>query len=345
MIILSLFDGISCGRLALERAEIPVSLYLASEIDKHAIKISQKNYPDIIQLGDVRNIRKMIESGIIGHVDLLIGGSPCQGFSYSGKGLAFDDPRSQLFFEYVEILKLLREKNPGVKFLLENVKMKKQYLDIITMFLGVEPVCINSSLVSAQNRVRYYWCNWKVEQPADKEIFLKDIIQWDIQIPASEKWHKWFYENSDFQLRKKYCAIVNDEFKAITMTARQYSSWNGNIIRIGSMRGRRTDSEGIRQDNNKSILPVQYIEFRNDEKSNCLSTVQKDNIIVPFNLKKRIKVKNFCYRWLTPIECERLQTIPDNYTLGISNIQRYRSIGNGWTVDVIAHILRGIQHV
>src|SRR5690554_8051032 len=171
--VLSLFDGMSCGRIALERAGIKVNNYFASEIDKHAIKVTQHNYPDTIQLGSVTEIK----GTDLPQIDLLIGGSPCQGFSFAGKQLNFDDPRSKLFFVYVDILNHIRSVNPEIKFMLENVKMKKEYLAVISEQLGVEPVFINSALVSAQNRQRYYWANWEFGQPEDKGIVLADILE------------------------------------------------------------------------------------------------------------------------------------------------------------------------
>ena len=189
MNVLSLFDGISCARVALEREGIKVDKYFASEIDKHAIKVTQKNFPDTIQIGDITKIH--YENGIleyenvmqdIGRIDLLIGGSPCQGFSFAGKQLNFEDERSKLFFEYV---RLLRETKPKY-FLLENVKMKKQYQDIISEYLGVQHIEINSALVSAQNRRRLYWTNIpNVTQPKDRGIFLKDIVHENIDINSS----------------------------------------------------------------------------------------------------------------------------------------------------------------
>lgn len=171
--VLSCFDGMSGGQIALERAGIPVDNYFASEIDKYAIKVTMEHYPKTIQLGDIMGWREWS----LPKIDLLIGGSPCQGFSNAGLGLNFDDPRSKLFFTYVDILKALKEKNPDLQFLLENVKMKKEWQKIITDHVGVEPVLINSALVSAQNRQRLYWANWKIEQPEDKGILLKDIIE------------------------------------------------------------------------------------------------------------------------------------------------------------------------
>lgn len=174
MNILSLFDGISCGRVALDRANIPIDNYYASEIDKYATQISRKNYPDIIRLGDIKNWQSW--SIDWKSIDLILAGSPCQSFSFAGKQLAFDDPRGQLFFVFVDILKHVQQVNPNVKFLLENVRMKKDHQQVITELLGVESMLINSSLVSAQDRKRLYWFNWDAQQPDDKGILLKDII-------------------------------------------------------------------------------------------------------------------------------------------------------------------------
>lgn len=176
MNVLSLFDGCSCGRVALERAQIKIGYYFASEIDKPAINVSMANHSDIIHLGDIKGVK--VEN--LPKIDLIMGGSPCQGFSYAGKKLNFDDPRSALFFEFVRILKDARRFNPDVLFLLENVRMKKEWQDIISYHLGVNPIEINSSLVSAQNRRRLYWTNIPgVCQPADLNITLKDIITKD----------------------------------------------------------------------------------------------------------------------------------------------------------------------
>lgn len=174
MKVLSLFDGMSCGRIALDRAGITPEKYYASEIDKFAIQVSKSNWNDIEHLGDVTNWRNWNIDW--SSIDLLIGGSPCQGFSFAGKQLAFDDPRSKLFFVYVDILNHIRSLNPDVKFLLENVKMKKEHLSVISETLGVDPVFINSALVSAQSRRRYYWANWLFDQPVDNGITLPDIL-------------------------------------------------------------------------------------------------------------------------------------------------------------------------
>ena len=170
MNVLSLFDGMSCGRIALERLGIPIDNYYASEIDKYAIQVSQANYPDIIQVGDVTEL----DTSTLPKIDLIMGGSPCQGFSFAGKQLAFDDPRSALFFEFVRCVEELKPKY----FLLENVRMKKEYLNVISEYMGVEPIMINSALVSAQNRVRYYWTNIPgIEQPEQRGIVLRDILE------------------------------------------------------------------------------------------------------------------------------------------------------------------------
>ena len=310
MNILSLFDGMSCGRIAAERAGLKVDKYYASEVDKHAIKVSKVNWPDIIHLGDVTRWR---EWDIDWHsIDLLIGGSPCQGFSFAGKQLAFDDPRSALFFVYVDILDHIRSVNPDVKFLLENVKMKKEHLAVISEMLGVEPVFINSNLVSAQNRQRYYWCNWKVEQPDDKGIQLYQILE---NNPENVT------EMSEAFIKRqagRKCLRTDLTGKAASLSAMEYVK-NGRqgdyVVIIQTQRG--NNPGGVRAENGKTpALTSNYWQHNN-----------------------HLQINNR-FRKLTPIECERLQTLPDNYTEGVSNTQRYRMIGNGWTVDVVAHIFR-----
>lgn len=295
----------SCGRAALERAGIHINKYYASEIDKHAIQVAQKNYPDTIQLGDVVKL----EGNQLPKIDLLIGGSPCQGFSKAGKQLNFDDPRSKLFFEYVRLLKEVKPKY----FLLENVRMKKEFQDIISDWLGVQPILINSSLMSAQRRERLYWTNIPgVTQPEDRGILLEDIL-----------------ESGAVDRDKAYCIDAN-YFKGTN--ARQYFCKNRRQIvwvipeatkkgYVEVANGECIDLTFIRSKTRRGRLMI--------EKSNCLTAAS-------FNY---CKVTNDWFRKLTPIECERLQTLPDNYTEGVSNTQRYKMLGNGWTVDVIAHIL------
>jgi len=295
--VVSLFDGMSCGLQALKELGVDVSEYHAFEIDKYAIQIAKKNHPEIIHHGSVEGF----DFTQFKDVDIVMGGSPCQGFSMAGKGLAFDDPRSKLFFEFVRALKEIKPKN----FLLENVKMKKEYLNIITEHMGVEPVLINSAKVSAQNRQRYYWCNWEVEQPEDRGILLKDVLESEVdeKYYLKDNWLKWWDENKDFQLKKKYSSLDSD--KAITMTARQYASWNGNFV---------TDK------------PVRLGHFNSGGKGGHTGLYKVS--------------ESYRIRKLTPIECERLQTLPDNYSEGVSNTQRYKMLGNGWTVEVIKHLFR-----
>lgn len=374
--VLSLFDGMSCGQIALERAGIKVNNYFASEIDKHAIKVTQHNYPNTIQIGDVTKVK----AEDLPQIDLLIGGSPCQGFSFAGKQLNFEDERSKLFFEFV---RLLRETKPKY-FLLENVKMKKEYQDVITEHLGVEPIEINSNLLSAQNRKRIYWTNIPgVTIPNDKGILLKDIVHENesIDTALSGNYAEWFAKNAEFQLGKKYCSLSPE--KAITMTARQYASWNGNywfeilseyivpfdktlqILDKEVQRGKvgyfRKDSQANRvyYIHDKAITLTgeagggaakmgQYLfgcitpdrvekkqngqRFNDGKKFYTLTAQDKHGVLIEGYIRK-----------LTPIECERLQTVPDNYSAIVSNSQRYKLLGNGWTVDVIAHIFVGLS--
>lgn len=220
--VLSLFDGISCGQVALQRAGLKVDNYFASEIEKHAISITQANHPNTVQLGDVSQLK----TDDLPKIDILIGGSPCQGFSYAGKQLNFDDPRSKLFFEYVRILGELRQKNPDIYFLLENVNMKKESRDIITQFLGVEPIEINSSLVSAQLRKRLYWTNIPgVQKPNDKKITFKDIE--DHNEASYEYWSDERVNkiNNKEYVRKDVYRFTEDDGKVNCITVRSaYSS-------------------------------------------------------------------------------------------------------------------------
>ena len=256
MNVLSLFDGMSCGRIALERAGIKVNKYFASEVDKYAIQIAKKNYPDTIHIGDVKDV--MYPESFDGNkIDLVIGGSPCQGFSFAGKKLNFNDPRSKLFFEYA---RLVKECNPKY-FLLENVKMKQESQDVISEILGVNPILINSDLFVQQNRERLYWTNIPLES-----------------LPERPDWSGNFYQ------------------------------WRRTYFR----------------ENKSGVSP-------------CLTAnMGTGGHNVPLK-SKDLKDK------LTPTDCETLQSIPKNYTDGVSNTQRYKMIGNGWTVDVISHIFKNLK--
>ena len=302
MKVLSLFDGISCGQVALERAGIKVDTYYASEIDKYAIQVTQKNYPNTIQLGDVTKIDGKKFAGI----DLLIGGSPCQGFSFAGKQLNFIDPRSRLFFEFVRILEEAKPKY----FLLENVKMKKEHQDVISRYLGVEPIEINSALVSAQNRVRLYWTNISgIEQPTDKHITLDDILE------------------------------------SVDYTAP--GAIRGRRLHKATILGRRLDKNGHRQDYNKDVPITQCLEVRatNTNKSNCLTTVEKDNVLTPLPIGRHPDAfnKKLPFRYYTRTEYCRLQTLPDDYCNSVSESKAKKLIGNAWTVDAIICFFKNIE--
>ena len=294
--MLSLFDGMSCGRIALDQLGIPVTNYYASEIDKWAIKVSAANYPDIIQLGDVRDVKP----GDLPKIDLLIGGSPCQGFSFAGHQLNFDDPRSKLFFEYVRLLKALEPKY----FMLENVRMKKESMDIITNMLGVEPIAINSNLVSAQNRYRLYWTNIPIHgQPKDRGVVLKDIVE------------------SSHINRDKFHCLKTHRYKG---GKKKLVFSKEGLCRVG-------DADIKAKDYNRRV-------YHPDGKSPTLTAMQGGH-----QEPKIINEDAVTWRKLTPLECERLQTVPDNYTNHVSNTQRYRMLGNGWTIEVIKHIFQGMQ--
>lgn len=274
---MGLFDGKSCGQIALNRAKIPYDNYYASEIDKFAIQIAQKNYPDTIQVGDICSLT----SKDLPTIDLMIGGSPCQGFSLAGKQLNFSDARSKLFFEFVRLKDELKPKY----WMLENVRMRKDIQDEISRLLGVEPIMINSALVSGQNRKRLYWTNIpNVTQPADLGISAKSLLEDSSYEVATTRKGK---DGNPRQIVR----TPTDKFGCITAS---YVSGP-----LGDGRPAKTKFFG------------DYAPGR----------VQK----------------------LSTLEAERLQTLPENYTEGVSNTQRYKMIGNGWTVDVIAHIFSGIK--
>ena len=356
MKVLSLFDGISCGMVALERAGIKVEKYDAFEIDKYAIKVSEKNYPQIVHHGDVFGGNFSDFKGY----DLLLGGSPCTYWSIAKKGreTTSDGIGGKLFMEYVRALK-----ESGCKYFLyeNNNSIHQNIKDFISEQLGVQPIMINSSLLSAQQRKRCYWTNIQICQLEDKGILLKDILESGIS------WQD-----------KSYCMTASYDGAVFwnTMQRSQRSmiaepvgvAQRGRYVQSGN---RTTKCEGGTE---------QFIEARKDGKSNCLTTVQKDSMVAqPIRLgeygkggqgqriysvrgksvtlsangggqgaktglyKIDLPDGDYVIRKLTPVEAERLQTLPDNYTEGISNTQRYKCIGNGWTVDVIAHIFTGLK--
>lgn len=382
--VLSLFDGMSCGRIALDRIGIKVNKYYASEIDKYAMKVSKENWDDITQLGDVNLIKQWYEDNEKPSIDLMLMGSPCQGFSNASKDkLNFEHPQSKLFFVAVEIMKLVKPKY----FLLENVKMKKEWQDIISSYMGVEPIKINSALVSAQSRNRLYWTNIpNVSEPKDKGIVLKDIL--DDNLDFSETYSN--YLNSSWGDKKKTAMVKSTEDKkshclTASMWKGQIPTWIKKPIRIGtadtinghdilkrvySIEGksptlntcsggnrepkiidvnatrevRTEEGKRIRRENKK--LGRDYNPFR--AKKTVIKDDGKSNALIPSSIYSTNKIRiqdeeKFVWRKLSATECEALQTVPRNYTQSVSNTQRLKMLGNGWTVDVICHILKNIN--
>ena len=478
MKVLSLFDGMSCGMIALDRLGIKVDTYYASEVDKYAIQVSQKNYPEIIQIGDVCDIKAEDYQDI----DLILSGSPCQGFSFAGKQLAFDDPRSSLFFEFVRLLKEIKPKY----FLLENVNMKKEFLDVISeqvsscypeLPFGIERIKINSALVSAQNRVRWYWTNIPgVDQPEQRGIVLRDILetnslvenlekvqkplkvgmnvetvkvrkhevdikslqyvlremkveskktnkqiaeQLDMPVTKIEHWFRtdssfaipgddiWFnlkellgiqtevfdqsimefeYRDGVFETKQR---VYSEKGKSPTITATNKEQYiethdtpkqiataidvNGHDIlkRVYSEDGKSPVVTTCGGGNTEPKVVVQsYREVRTEEakrlRRESKQKTGKDH--TPFRAKKivpredekvgtvtpglnndhmisltRDKDQDVYWRKITPIEAERLQTVPDHYTDCVSTTQRLKCLGNGWTIEVITHILKNMD--
>lgn len=426
MNVLSLFDGMSCTQIALKNLGIKVDKYYASEIDKYAIKVARENFPNTVHLGDIKNITG---SDFICDIDLIVAGSPCQGFSFAGKQLAFDDPRSALFFEFIRLLKEVKPKY----FLLENVRMKKEHMDVISQqvsdiypecsnesLFGIEPIKINSALLSAQSRNRLYWTNIpNIEQPKDLGIVLRDILE-----PSEEWGERPQYLKNEFAGRERGTLVKDIDEKSNCLNATMYkgqistyvkkradedlkkmttkdgkafvltasyqgaASWNSIerkqrtmvptydtpkqvgtatdingydiikrvysedgksptlttmggghrepkvVVKGGALRARSKNKEGKNVEWKKT-KPQQMLELRKDDKSNSLTSSTKDSLAV--------KEEELTWRKLTPLECERLQTVPDNYTAAVSNTQRYKMLGNGFTIKVIEHILTNME--
>jgi len=275
--VLSLFDGISCGQLALSQLKIPIAKYYASEIEQSAIAITKKNFPNTIQLGYVQDVK----AKNLPKIDLILAGSPCQGFSFNGKRLNFEDPRSKLFWEFVRVLKECKKVNPNVKFLLENVRMKKEYEQVISKAVGVAPVIINSKVLSAQSRTRLYWCNWSVSNPKDAGIVVDDILE----TPA-------------------------------------YKGPTG----------------GFKVDTGRTVNYNKVLTMLDTTKKHPCVLAQS----MLHNHFPGIATGFKTYRDITITELEVLQTLPKNYTKGVSLKNRIHGIGNGWTVSVIKHILKSL---
>ncbi len=368
--VISCFDGMGCLMIALKELGIKVNKYYVFEIDKFCINQTKYNFPGIIHLGSVTDWQK--HDIDFNTIDLIAGGSPCTGFSFAGKGLNFEDPQSKLFFDFVNILNHAKKFNPEVKFLLENVNMKKEHLRVISEYMGIFPVNLNSNLVSAQNRNRWFWSNIKtkkvglfselhtdITQPKDKGILLKDILQ-----PENEIEEKYYIKNPKFgfegmNINKKSNSLRTGEKKS------QSKKHNYDIICV-AMVGRKLDENGIRKDYDKNIKTKQQLEQRTDGKTNTITGVQKDNLLLIDNSRKNERIRTYSekspplktgnhntpkliqgyrLRRLTPIEVARLQTIPDWYKWKqseekeTSDSQIYRQCGNGWTIEIIKWII------
>lgn len=312
MKVLSLFDGISGGQIALNRLGVNIEKYYASEIDKFSMMITNKNYPNTIQLGDITKIT-VEDIKKLGKIDLVLAGSPCQGFSNNGKHLNFEDHKSKLFFNFVEILEYVKEANNDVKFLLENVVMRKEWEHTITKYMKVEPLKINSKLLSAQNRNRLYWTNIEgVEMPVDKKIMLSDIVE-DVELEDFTLRGNLKISNQFNHDHKKLIDVVNGEVRIKQVCKLGYIVANENDgINLGYPKSQTRRGRVIKG------------------KSSCLDTLCKVGVY-----------NNNSIRYFTMSELEKLQTLPTDYTKveGVSDNARKKAIGNGWTIDVISHIL------
>ena len=412
----------SCTRIALERLGIDVNHYYASEIDKYAMKVSEANYPDIIQIGDVQDWQSWDIDW--SSIDLVIGGFPCQSWSLAGKQLGDKDERGKLFWVMLDVMKKVIENNPNAYYLMENVKMKKEFEEYITFHTeqalpNVNKYLINSALVSAQNRVRYYWTNIPgVEQPEQRGMVLRDILENKEIDGLSEKAIAYMNRGSEKWSGGKTRAehyIKHESKKSNCLTANMHKGVPYGVIAVDKpvQVGEAIDINGhdilkrvYSEDGKSPTLNActggnrepkvlagawrgrykadgsteQKLEVRRGGKTNSLTTVQKDNVVVSdkpnqINPSKKASGKQpymqdrvfhvdgkshaltrefasrtnvgdeqeVYWRKLTPIECERLQTVPDDYTNHVSNTQRYKMLGNGFTVEVICHILNNME--
>ena len=370
---LNLCSGGETGRQAVRELGLEVTNWFTSEVDKFAIKVANDNHDDLIHLGDIRDV---IEKTKNLPIDVMLCGSPCQGFSVAGKGLNFEHPQSKLFFEFVKIYKYHYERFPRMKLLFENVKMKKEWQDIIVNTLqeinpNLKLHIINSSIVSAQNRVRMYITDFDFEIPKDKGIKLKDIIECGCvdreksYCLDANYWKggnlKTYFKKSRRQLvfgdgckqvgvadLKGYDIIkrvYSVEGKSPALTTMQGGHREPKILcRPASITGRRLDSNGVRKDYDLSIPMTQTLEVSDKDKSRCLSTLTKDTVVSPLPVGRypnAYEDNTLQWRKLTVKECCRLQTLPDDYCKSVSNSQGYKILGNGWTNEVIKFILKG----
>lgn len=343
--VFSMFDGISCGQYALHKSGIKVNKYYAAEIDQRAIKVTQKQWPKTIQYGDVTKIKS---EHFMNNIHLLIGGSPCQGFSFAGKQLNFNDPRSKLFFEFV---RLKKELNPNY-FFLENVRMVKESQDVITEMLGVEPIFVNSSLVSAHHRQRLYWTNIPgFEMPIDRGLIIDDILEYD----ESAYVHEFKNEVHKYRQVKKASCLDASYFKGINNHQARTCVKVGVDLKYKFEQSQRVYSPYGKSPNidtmcggNREIKVAKVITLstqpRNGKGKGGKGHLQKtDGKSYALDTSCTTAVEyGDTYRKLTPIECERLQGLPDNYTKGISTSARYHALGNGWQVDTIIEFFKNI---
>lgn len=365
--VLALCDGMSCGQIALTELGVPINRYYASEIDKFAIKQTQYNFPRTIQLGNIENWKEW-DIDFKG-IDLILAGTPCQGFSFAGKQLAFDDPRSRLFFVFVDIFNHIRKLNPNVKFLLENVNMKKSHLGVISRYTGVFPVRINSNLVSAQNRDRWYWTNAKtkqvglfgevysdIPQPKGRGILLRDILEKDVDEKSylSDKGLSGMINHKETNQNKGngFGASYSDgNSKANAILSRYYKDGKEQLI---IQLGRGKNKGGLHQDKTPTVSSNSWeqnnlvVQLNPSTESGGKQPYQQNRVYADYGqmpaLTAELGGRNNIYtdyriRRLTPTECSRLQTIPDWYEWIVSDTQIYKQCGNGWTIEVIKHIL------
>lgn len=329
--IFSAFDGISCGQIAVNNIGLEYDNYYSSEIDRFATGITQYNFPNTKQVGDITRIK----GEDYPNIDLLMGGSPCQGFSFAGKQLNFNDPRSKLFFEFA---RLKNEMNPKY-FLLENVVMRKEYQHIISEYMGVEPILIDSAIVSAQHRRRLYWTNIPILPIEDKDIFLRNIIDGEHkELTINEKisslikdvdWYEIDEPNNTVVLQAK-----NGKKVYINLLMEAPYAFYETRTELGKEARRQIRKEFGKDSNPRSKDHKKYVP-RLENKANCLLTCETPlDYIIDWDWK---------YRRLSVTEWERLQTLPNNYTSSASDNQRKKMIGNGWTINVISNILKGIK--
>lgn len=344
MNVLSLFNGMECASFCLKQAGIPVTKMYASEVDKFCNAVAKNKWPDTIHVGCVEELhgnRKNLEW--LRSIDLVLAGSPCQGFSNAGAGKNFDDPRSRLFFHFVDILEEVKKHNPNVLFMLENVRpRKKEWLDAITSYIGVEPVFIDSQVHTPQMRKRYYWANWKITQPEPKDVFVADILQMNV----NPKYHvsgtrlaRLLKENPSFNPSKAR-ALTRKNGMDLVITdingnPKPNQGKSGCLTGGAHSGGNHSDMDIVWQ------IPHGYNKVGMYSKSPTMTShsFEQNNLIVDGTIVRRY----------TPAECLALQGMPVDYLLDengnqvVSDSQAYKMIGNGWQCYTITHIFNCLR--